>query len=220
MLLGMYGHEITPVQLLKDVPVSADDQGEEHGTTAQELATWCLHHNFTVVMHTFDFQITDVTWEGYDRRKLLARLEAVLENRDVPSLGKALSRVYVKSYIDFLKAGGELHVLPQVTTKLLYDLLQNGPIFVNVAAAVLFRHGRQRFTGLLKGVPDDVAGTIGTHSMVLFGNTEEGDFLAADPGDAGEFKLISLEPEELIVSMTAAQIECDNFIFQIFPKTE
>ena len=65
-------------------------------------------------------------------------------------------------------------------------------------------------------MPDDINGTISTHSIVIYGNDEEGNFLVADPWDGLEVT----DPETMLCAITAAEIECDSQCFQFSLKKE
>lgn len=61
-------------------------------------------------------------------------------------------------------------------------------------------------------IPDDANGTIGTHSVVVYGNTASGDFLLADPWRG----LTQVPRDALICAMTAAEIECDALCMEFW----
>ena len=99
----------------------------------------------------------------------------------MPSLGIALSRTDVDEYMRYLEAGGELVILPDVGSSSIYEKLRHGPVGVSVCTAPLYGHGRISEALPGREIPDDPNGTIGTHSVVVYGNTASGDFLLADP---------------------------------------
>lgn len=162
-----------------------------------------------------DTQITDLSWANLGSAELIARLKAVKDVRDVAALGgKHWSRVYVEGYIDMLERGGELEILPFIGRDLLYVCLAKAPIFANVSGNILDKHGRTKNQNALThtSAPDDINGRTFTHSIVIHGNDEDGNFLVADPWEG----LRVVGPEHMVLSIAGAQIECDNQIFQIF----
>lgn len=216
MILSYYGLAETVEEISKKVPQSVDENGEEMGTINQEMATWCLSLGFEVSIYTFDCQIIDMAWQKLSKNEILARLEVGLNGWTVPSLGKDWSRAYRQSYIDFLKKGGDLHIQPAVTSGLLYDLLENGPILPCLCDNTLYGTGRTSHDGKEQTVPDDVNGRATNHSIVIYGNDEEGNFLIADPWYKPGRHTIS--PERMVAAISTAQIECDNLLFQIYKK--
>ncbi len=69
--------------------------------------------------------------------------------------------------------------------------------------------------GLRESVSDDVQGKVYNHSFIIYGNNEVGNFLIADRWEQPGFH--EIEPERMLATISAAQIECDNLLFQISP---
>ena len=213
-LMSHYGQQVSVDTLLRDVPQGLAENGEPIGSITAQLATWCARQGFKVDFWSFDFLITDFGWSGLSQTEVLERLKVVRNIRDVPQVGgKLWSEIYVQAYIDLIEAGGTLHIEPHVTSRLLYEKLQRGPIFVNIAPSVVSGEGRatsprhdERFD-----IPDDVHGTIGTHSIVVYGINEAGEFLVADPW-YGER---TIDTETLLCAIASANIECDSQCFQL-----
>jgi hypothetical protein len=213
ILLGYYGKEFTVEQITTDVPQVKNDQGESFGTINQQLATWCLELGFKVSIYTFDCQVIDLSWAGLPKDKLIERLELRKSGWQVPSLGELWSEAYVQAYIDFLKVGGELHIKPAVTTDLLRKLLQKGPVLPSVSLSTLHGKGRTRHVGSEGETADDINGRAWNHSIVIYGIDSDGNFLIADPLEKPGMHAI--EPERILSAISTAQIECDNFLFQL-----
>lgn len=200
------------------VPVNKGDNGEDWGTITQHLATWCLSQGFDVVMYSSDFQILDLSWQGLSSDELVGKLNAIKGHRDIPVLGKDFSEMYIQSYIDFIQAGGKLHIEPFITTALLDRLLANGPILTSVCMNIFLGLGRRvSNAGLRVDKIDDVNGDLSNHSIVVHGKDDEGKYLVADPWK--EQGMYAFDPEKLVLSIQAAQLECDNLLFQITPKS-
>ncbi len=136
--------------------------------------------------------------------------------REVPALGKEWSAIYTQSYIDFVEAGGELHIHPYMTTALLDSLLPDSPLLLCVSYNVLYGTGRSKNVALRKSEPDDLKGKLTNHSIVIYGKDNDGNYLIADPYK--EPGLHTVEPERLLACMAAAQMECDNLFFQLKKK--
>ncbi len=213
-LLSHYDKQVSVDALLGDVPQGLNEQGEPIGSVTAQLAAWCAQQGFTVNFWSFDFLITDFGWRDLSQVEILDRLKAVRDVRDVPQVGgKLWSQIYVQAYIELIIAGGKLHIEPHVTSRLLYEKLQTGPLFVNIAPAVVSGEGRATTPRQDERVdiPDDVNGTIGTHSIVVYGFNEVGDLLVADPW-YGER---TIDAETLLCAIASASIECDSQCFQI-----
>ena len=212
MLLSYYDFHITPKEVIKQVNVRNHGKESGDGSVTAQLAAWVVTQGYDVEFYSFDSQITDLSWSKLSQQEILEQLKKVKDVRDVKALGgKEWSKLYVQAYIDLIKSGGILHVRPYVTTKLLYALLNKGPVYANIASTTLRGKGRQRMVGLHKSITDDINGTTATHSIVIYGNDEKGNFLIADPWVG----LVVIEPETIAVVITAAQIECDNQVFVI-----
>lgn len=216
ILLSFFGQNYAPEDIMAKIPVNKNDKGEDIGTINQHLATWCLSQGYEVEMHTADFEIIDLSWIGLETEKLLERMELAKETREIPALGKTWSKIYMQSYIDFVKAGGKLHILPYMTTELLNGLIADRPLLLCVNYNVLYGIGRSNNTGLRKAEVDDVNGKLTNHSIVIYGLDDDGNYLVADPYKEPGLKII--EPERMIAGMSASQVECDNLFFQLRVK--
>ena len=213
MLLGYYDKEFTVAEISDKVPQVYNNKNEPQGTINQQMATWCLSLGFDVSLYTFDCQVVDQSWAGLTNEKLVERLKYRKDGWVVPQMGEAWTKAYTQSYIDFIEAGGKLTIQPAVTSALLYDLLQNGPILPCLCYNTLYGVGRTKNFDEHKSADDDVNGRTWNHSVVIYGNNEEGNFLIADPYNKPGLHVI--EPERLIAAISTAQIECDNLFFQL-----
>ncbi len=210
--LSYFGVDVTPGVLVQKVPQPTDQRGRPTGSITSQLITWCQGQGLQATLYTFDCIIIDLTWSKLNKAQVIASLEAVKDTRNFRGLGdKHWSKVYVESYISMLNSGAELQVRPYVTTDLLYGLLENGPVYANVVAATLYDNGRKRHWEVRQSELDDKDGTVGTHSLVIYGNDNEGNFLLADPWEG----LQKVTAAAMTAGITAAQIESDNMCFQI-----
>lgn len=212
MLLSHYDAQISLDEVIA-AKTYKDEDGEETGSLSQELATWVLGKGYDVEFYVFDFLIVDLSWSQLNPDQIIERLDKVKASREVPALGKKWSERYVQSYIDFLRAGGSLHIQPYPTVKLLEKLLKAGPIFANVGTQTFFNQGRTRYPAYHQEIADDVDGYASTHSIVIYGKNHDGAFLIADPW-SGQYTASS---ERLVAGIIAAEVECDSLLFTICP---
>jgi hypothetical protein len=214
-LLSHYGKDVTPQQVIDAIPTLKNEAGEDWGTLAQQRAIWCIGQGFKVDFYTADFQLLDLSWAKFSRDELLERMRAVKPLRNVASLGPEFSQMAMQINIDLVEAGGEIHIIQYVTTKLIDELLEKGPICAGVSYAVLHGEGRVRDTGPREVTPDDINGHTSNHSIIIYGRDEQGKYLIADSlKEPGHF---ALESEHLLCAMTAAQVECENAMFVVTP---
>lgn len=216
MLLEHYGKKISPLDVEANVPQCVNDKGEKIGTINQQLATWCLRNSFDVKLYTFDCQVIDQSWSDLSSRELIERMKLRKNGWVVPGLGKDWTQQYTQAYIDFISAGGELHIQPAVTMRLLRELLETGPFLPCVSYSTLYGAARSRNNSDTETADDDIDGRAMNHSIVVYGNDEAGNFQIADPWKKPG--LHTIEPERLLAAISTAQIECDNLLFQIAPK--
>lgn len=209
MLLGHYGIQKGQQEIAGVVPQVKDQNGKDSGTINQQLATWCISLGFEVTLYSFDCQVIDQSWATFSKQEVIARLRAGLNGYEIPSLGSLWSNAYRQAYIDYLEAGGELHIQPAVTSKLLHQLLERGPILSLVSFSTL--HGTGRMNELAE--PDDVNGRAGNHSIVIKGSDQHGNFVIVDSLQKPGIHVV--EPERLIAAISTAQLECDNLLFQL-----
>lgn len=214
MLLANLGISANTTDLISEVPEIKDKDGNVRGGIGQEVAIECLDRGVNVDMYTFDCQIIDLSWQGVSKDEVIARLNAIKETRVMPNLGKSLTRRYIESYVHFLEKGGDLHIMPCVSTKLLYELLDKGPLFVNACPHIMFNEGRLLYPELRKSKLDDINGEVSIHSLVINGYDEAGNFLLSDPFYGPK----TVEAEAMTGAIMAAAIGCDSLCFQISLK--
>lgn len=215
MIFSYYGKERTPEEVIKEIPVIRNKAGEDCGTSGQQLAIWCLAQGFHVDLYSADFQLLDLSWSSLSKAEMLERLTKAIKVRIAPAIGKDWSSLYLKSYIEFIKSGGTLHIDPYISSSLLNELLENGPVVVTVNFNVLHSVGRTTDIALRKSRADDINGKLANHFVVLYGR-EHGSYLIDDPWEKPGKHII--EPERLVASISAAQMECDSLIFQLSEK--
>ena len=216
MLLSCQGYNTSPEELSEKLPVNYGDDGEAWGSVNQQLATWCIGQGFDVTMVSSDIHILGLSWRDLPQDEIVERLQQIVDRRDVPMLGKDWTKLYIESYTNFIQAGGGLRIVPYISSEILDQLLQDGPILACVNSNVFHMHGREINLKLHETKIDDIDGKLTNHSIVIRGKTDTGDYLIADPWPIDSVETIT--PEHLVVSIAAAQMECDNLVFQIRKK--
>jgi len=211
MLLSFYGQEVSVDDLLASVQQPTDKNGDPTGSITTELISWCLKQGFRSKLYSFDCELLDLSWQKLNQSEMRSKIELHATTRDVLGLGNEYAQRYLLGYANMMKAGGELTIAPHVTTKLINELLEQAPVYANVCSDVMDNLGRTKTVGLREFKEDDINGRLHTHSIVVYGTNDAGDYLVADPWRG----LRILDPETLLCSITMAQIECDNMIFQL-----
>lgn len=213
MLLSFFGETYSPNDMCALVPVCKNENGEDAGSITQHLAIWCLQNGYDVNLYTSDFELVDLSWGSASKAHLLSRLELAKHTKTNTVLGRYWSEVYLQSYIDFIHAGGQLHILPYMSAFMIRKLLTTSPLLVCVNFNVLHTQGRQVHDGHLTSKLDDINGKLANHYIVLQGINDQGKFIYCDSWESpGEFEI---DPEHLICAITAAQIESDSIYFQL-----
>jgi hypothetical protein len=214
ILLSHYGTDITPAELVKQVPQPKDSSGVSRGSSTSQLAGWTQAQGFRVHMYASDMFILDLSWRDKNSKQIKQRLEEIKSQRTITILDDYWAKVYEESYITMLSQGVDLTVVQFIDTKLINKLLSRGPIYANISSTALRGKGRSRsfiVNGQRSSKLDDVNGRVSTHSTVIYGCDGKDNYLVADPW-AG---LIKVNAEHLVLAIEAAQIECDNQIFII-----
>jgi hypothetical protein len=211
IFLSHYGRQFKPEELMGKVPQPKDAEGTSHGSVTAQLADWIQEQGLQVHMYVSDMYITDLSWKNKTSEQIKKRLEQVKSKRKVLIMDSHWVGVYEDAYLSMLSHGADLSVVQFITTDLLYKLLESGPVYANICSSASGGKGRTLSPELRTTVPDDINGSIVTHSVVIYGNDEGGNFLVADPWDG----LMKTKPEHMILAIAAAQVECDNQIFVI-----
>lgn len=217
ILLSHYNQEIVPKDAIKQIPVVRSAEGEDMGTAGQHIAQWFNSLGYKVDLYSADFQTLDLTWRDNKSDELLKCLEEIKDIRDIPAMGKVWSKIYVEGYINFIKAGGKLHIQQYISSKLLDSLLVKGPVMTTVNYNVLYNSGRTKTVGHITTDSDPINGRLMNHFNVLTG-IKDGKYVISDPWKKPGHH--EVEKELFIASIQAAQMECDNLVIQIEPKVK
>lgn len=214
MLFDFYDKTMPVSEIVRELPCFADDENREVGIFTQSAAAFAAQHDFAVDLYVFDYLIVDQSWRDLNNRELIAKFQSVRgHRRDAGNLSGELSDLAIDGYIDFLRAGGRLHITRYPSRKLLMNLLCRQPVFLSLCPDVIFDcGGRMKNVALRKSVPDDIEGGVVTHATILRGY-ENGEFLLADPW----FGERSVNPEALTAAIMEAQFSCDNMLFVAHP---
>ncbi len=213
MLLSYYDHDVSVDDISANVPQVKNEKGDDFGTINQQMATWCKSLGFDVVLYTADVQVIDQSWSKLSSMEVIERLEARKTGLKVPSLGDLWDTAYCQAYIEFIQYGGKLRIVNAITSNLLYELLEKGPVLPCLSFSTLYGKGRISNSGEKETKPDDVNGKAWNHSVIIYGNDEQGNFLVADPFEKPGRHVI--EPDVMIAAIGTAQLECDNLVFQL-----
>lgn len=210
-LLSHYGEQLTPEELVRKVEQPKDAEGTSHGSVTAQLADWCQTNGYQVNMFVSDMYILDLSWTNKSTKQIKQALERVKSKRANQLMDSHWVNVYEEAYLSMIKHGSELSSVQFITSKLLNELLEKGPVYVNICSSAHTGRGRTNSTELRKDEIDDLNGRVSTHSVVLYGVDENGDYLISDPWDG----LTTCTPEHMVLSVEAAQVECDNQVFTI-----
>ena len=164
-----YEHELPLEQVIREVP-----KLEEGGTLGVLLGCHALRQGFQALIYTYDLQVFDPTWFRPGAESLTAKLAAQAAAKDKPKLREA-----TEAYLEFLAAGGQIH-MEDLTTGLIRRYLQReAPILTGLSATYLYRTAREYGP---KSDADDVRGLPAGHFVVLCGyDPPSRGVLVADP---------------------------------------
>lgn len=150
-----YGQELPLAQLIREVPALPDG-----GTLGALLGCHALERGHRVVIYSYNLQIFDPSWFGFETPRLVERLERQRAIRRDTKL-----RLACDAYARFLRLGGEVR-FDELTGALLQRHLHRGrPLIAGLSATYL--HGTAR--ELPDGTHDDLRGQSVGHFVVLAG---------------------------------------------------
>ena len=160
------------------------------GTLAVQLACHALQRGYQATLYSYNLQLFDPTWFSVPEVNLAAKLDQQLVSKGAQSgrgdLEQERLRVSTRSYLEFLRLGGEIR-MPVLDENLIVDtLLQGRPILCGLSATFLYRECRERGHALetpsSTSVPDDTGGDPVGHFVVLYGyDRAKAQVLIADP---------------------------------------
>jgi hypothetical protein len=167
------------IQLDIESVVGEIDRNEDGGTLAVFLGMAAVRRGLRGRIFSYDLQIFDPTWAALPAAELAERIEARLPHlRDSQRLRAA------HAYLEFLRIGGEISVLEELTPTLLKDVIdREHPLLVGLSATYLYRFARERWDPLTDTLADDdIAGEPTGHFVVVVGYEHYGRrFSLRDP---------------------------------------
>jgi hypothetical protein len=148
---------------------------ETGGTLAVDLACHALRRGYAASIYTYNLMLFDPTWFAEPDVDLAAKLASQAARKPDPKL-----RVATRSYLEFLKLGGELRFQELRPALLRRTLKQGHPILCGLSATYLYGCAREAGTDRLEY--DDVGGSPVGHFVVLAGyDPKRREILVADP---------------------------------------
>jgi hypothetical protein len=207
MQLSALGYELSPEEV--NVRAQSYKRPSDTGYTSAELATFAISLGLQVDFYSYDGRVLDYSWQGLDATSLRTRLEVLCESLRSDNAIQGARFRYAQGYLRFITSGGSLHIRPFPRASEILNLLDTGPLKAGVAYNVLTGEGKRSVGGTL----DPYGGGFGTHSVLIYGHSDERAFLVADPAPGRGASVI--EADNLVAAIAAAQIENDNSLFQI-----
>ena len=64
-LLSYYDDKVTPNDILSEISVNKDSEGNDIGAINQNLAVYCLKRGYNVDIYSADFQLLDLSWRAF-----------------------------------------------------------------------------------------------------------------------------------------------------------
>jgi hypothetical protein len=194
------------------------DRNEDGGTLAVFLGMAALRRGLRGRIFGYDLQIFDPTWAALPAHELDARLEGRL-----PHLRDVQRRRATLAYLDFLRMGGEISVLEELTPALLKNVIdREHPLLVGLSATYLYRFARERWdaaTGRL--VDDDVGGEPTGHFVVVVGYEHYGRrFSLRDPSEhvpVSEDGRQVVDAQRLINAILLGDATYDAVLLELWP---
>lgn len=216
-LLSSFDIDKTPAQITREVPIrSWPGTSEPAGTPNQDAGAYLCKLGLEVEIISFDTWITDLSWVGRDTRFIENRLREMLGKSIKSPIGYKGSQLYIEAYLDFIEAGGTIRVEIAPTSRLIKDLLSDGPIMATVAYDTLHGEGKSvNGPKLFESRYDDIEGHSPNHNIVITDCNDE-SFEFYDPWKKPGVHWV--ESDRLIASIATAQQECDNMLVVVGKK--
>ena len=214
-LISYFDPNITVQEVLDQVPIYIDEKGEKIGTSPGHLASFFASRGYKTTAHIFDVELFDISWSGITENEVIDNL--VKRQEYIPT------NSWLSKYHHILAAGWQLYVkeggkfsFPALSSKLLHDLLLQGPVMILVNSTYLNRQSKQLYLAETdKFSSDSLRGRSLTHAVIAAGYKDE-KFLIVDPDPPeGVDQHRWIESDHILASIMAAQTESDNLIVSI-----
>jgi hypothetical protein len=214
-LISYYEPSITVQEVLTEVPIYIDENGDKIGTSPGHLASFFAARGYKTTTHIFDVELFDITWSGLLDHEIVENLTKRQEHIPANSWLAKYHHILVEGWKLYVQQGGTFS-FPQLSSKLLYDLLLAGPVLMMVNSTYLNRTSKQLYSKETdKFVKDSIRGRSLTHAVTAAGY-KDGKFLIIDPDPPeGIEQHRWIEGDHILASIMAAQTESDNFVISV-----
>lgn len=145
------------------------------GTLGVILGKHALMLNLSVTLYSYNLRVFDPSWFQFDRNQLIRKLDLRLKSKkNSQKLAMA-----IRSYRDFIMAGGEVR-FDNLSAKLLKKFLTtNSPILTGLSSTWLYQAQRE---DPITTEDDDIGGDPAGHFVLLHGyNSKTKKVSVADP---------------------------------------
>lgn len=214
-MLSFFDASIDVDQVLAEVPVAVNGEGEKLGTSPGHIAAYCVRMGFKTTAYIFDTELFDRTWQGLSANDVVDELQ--LRQKYIPSHSwlAQYHQILVDGWQQFQQAGGDI-ALPFLESSLLRRLLDNGPFLVMVNATYLNGGSKRIYHKATDSFSDDpLRGVSMVHAVTCAGYSD-GEFLIIDPEppeDVGHERRIGRD--HLLASIMSAQTESANLLIAV-----
>jgi len=212
-LLKFYSIEKSLDEIKKEVPVYVSSEGKPLGSSLGHIAKYFLKLGLKVTMHTADIEIFDLSWTALSNSKIVEKLKERRRYVRHSIYGEDEFNVIFDGYISFLENGGMVKI-PMVTSRYIYDLLKNGPVYIAVSYQFLNSVSKYSYHKNTIGFKnDDIGGENATHTVVISGY-KDGKFTIVDP-DKVNGGIKEIDSDRLLGAFYLAQINFDNVLITV-----
>ena len=205
---GFYQDHVDLKSVIKEVRAL-----KEGGTLAVLLGAHALKRGYIADLYTYNLRVFDPTWAKLTRKKLMEKLAKSYEVREKPKL-----RLAIKSYLEFLSLGGNIH-FDELSPDLIKGFLKKKiPILTGLSSTYLYKSKREYSHDCIE---DDVRGEPCGHFVVLYDyNAREKNVKLADPWKKHPFgKSLNYEVpmQRLINSILLGVLTYDSNLLVLTP---
>lgn len=214
-LISYFDPTISVQEVLDAVPVYVDERGEKIGTSPGHLASYFATRGYKTTTHMFDVELFDISWSNLSEVEVIDKLVKRQEYIPANSWLSKYHHILIEGWKVYVQAGGKFS-FPSLSSKLLHELLLQGPVLVLVNSTYLNRHSKELYSQETDTfVPDSVRGRSLTHAVTAAGY-KDGKFLIIDPDPPeGSEQHRWIESDHILASIMAAQTESDNFVVSV-----
>jgi hypothetical protein len=214
-LISYYDSSITVQQVLTEVPIYIDENGDKIGTSPGHLASFFAARGYNTTTQIFDVELFDISWASLSDHEVIENLIKRQEYIPANSWLAKYHHILVEGWKLYVEKGGTFS-FPELSSRLIYDLLLIGPVLMMVNSTYLNRSSKQLYSiETDKFVKDSIRGRSLTHAVTAAGY-KDGKFLIIDPDPPeGIEQHRWIESDHVLASIMAAQTESDNFVISV-----